>query len=333
MSTEHAAAEARDRSGRVTILPTVLWRALDAEAEIWAQDTNIASWIAKMSSDARTIEKLDAIVRLCFEEGFYRGAVAAREGRSITDSIQEAQERAAPPAPTDGKLAEDWRKDPSADDRWNAGLDYGQRQLCAVLGVDPGSVSWDAATETLDGDVRSVIGNILTAWAGDEWRGVASPGEKVLGAGSADWKLVPLEPTPRMLAAAREAMKSFHEEVTEGWERSGSRSANRRKDRLRYRAMLAAAPTTSPAPTGVEQGWQPIATAPRDGSEIDLLWCGRRLTGYRWDAEGRGGGCWSDARDADRDWRDPRSISADIPTHWMPLPAPPAPSRTAEGSP
>lgn len=75
----------------------------------------------------------------------------------------------------DGK-AEDppnWRDDPSADERWNVGLDFGQEQLCAVLGVDPGAVSWDAATETLDGDVQAVIGNILTAWAGDDWRDVS----------------------------------------------------------------------------------------------------------------------------------------------------------------
>lgn len=63
-----------------------------------------------------------------------------------------------------------WQDDPSADERWNAGLDYGQTQLCTVLGVDPASVRWDAATETLDGDVQSVIGNILTARFGDDWR-------------------------------------------------------------------------------------------------------------------------------------------------------------------
>ena len=69
-----------------------------------------------------------------------------------------------------GEVEADWRDDPSADERWNAGLDYGQTQLCKVLGVDPASVSWDAATETLDGDVQSVIGNILTARFGDDWR-------------------------------------------------------------------------------------------------------------------------------------------------------------------
>lgn len=75
----------------------------------------------------------------------------------------------APPALSTG-AGGDWRDDPSADERWNAGLDFGMEQLCAKLGVDPQEVSWDAATETLDGDVQAVIGNVLTQWAGDDWR-------------------------------------------------------------------------------------------------------------------------------------------------------------------
>ena len=81
--------EERNEGGRVTILPTALWRALDAEAEIWAKETDIASWVAKMSPDARSREKLKAIVSLCFEEGFYRGALAAKDGRSINDSLED----------------------------------------------------------------------------------------------------------------------------------------------------------------------------------------------------------------------------------------------------
>ena len=42
-------------------------------------------------------------------------------------------------------------------------------QLCAYLNVDPASVSWDAATETVEGDVSSVIGNIFTAHFGELW--------------------------------------------------------------------------------------------------------------------------------------------------------------------
>lgn len=65
--------------------------------------------------------------------------------------------------------ADDWRDDPSADERWNAGLDYGMEQLCALLGVDPQSVTWEAATETVDGDVQSVLGNILRVKYGEDW--------------------------------------------------------------------------------------------------------------------------------------------------------------------
>lgn len=64
----------------------------------------------------------------------------------------------------------DWQDDPSADERWNAGLDFGMVQFCAALGVDPHDVTWDAATETLDGDVAAVIGHILDAGIGEDWR-------------------------------------------------------------------------------------------------------------------------------------------------------------------
>jgi hypothetical protein len=67
------------------------------------------------------------------------------------------------------KEADDWRDDPSADERWNAGLDFAMGQFCAALGVDPKSVRWDAATETLDGDVNAVIWNILRARFGEDW--------------------------------------------------------------------------------------------------------------------------------------------------------------------
>ncbi|SFF22218.1 hypothetical protein [Methylobacterium sp. yr596] len=63
---------------------------------------------------------------------------------------------------------------------WDEGITYGLRQLCAVLGVDPSKVSWDAATETVEGDVRSVIGNILRAWAADDWQDLPAIREMLL---------------------------------------------------------------------------------------------------------------------------------------------------------
>ena len=73
-----------------------------------------------------------------------------------------------PPATSAG-VEEDWRDDPSADERWQAGLDYGMERFCSMLGVDPKDVRWDAATEELDGDVCAVIGNILRVKFGDDF--------------------------------------------------------------------------------------------------------------------------------------------------------------------
>lgn len=61
--------------------------------------------------------------------------------------------------------------DPTSSAEWNNGCDFAMTQLCNVLGVDPNLVSWDAATETVDGDVAAVIGNILRAKFGDDWSG------------------------------------------------------------------------------------------------------------------------------------------------------------------
>lgn len=76
----------------------------------------------------------------------------------------------APPQPAAAQgEAEDWKDDPSADERWQAGCDFAMVQLCHALDVDPKAVRWDAATETLDGDVIAVIWNILRAKMGDDW--------------------------------------------------------------------------------------------------------------------------------------------------------------------
>lgn len=55
--------------------------------------------------------------------------------------------------------------------------------------------------------------------------------------------------------------------------------------------------------------WQPIETAPRDGTPVDL-WhrVGTRMCEVWWDADDK---CWSNCSD-DSDY-----------THWMPCPAPP----------
>lgn len=65
--------------------------------------------------------------------------------------------------------------------------------------------------------------------------------------------------------------------------------------------------------------WQPIETAPKDGTEVDV-----------WVADGTGGGYriadayWCASRER---WRFNGQIHdiawTDDPTHWMPLPSPP----------
>lgn len=139
---------------------------------------------------------------------------------SVTDAMVDA---ALLPAPQDASpaQADDWRDDPSADERWNAGLQYGLDQLCTVLGVDPQTVNWDAATETLDGDVQSVIGNILTKRFGDDW-------QAALSLHSEGWRLLPVEPTDAMLSAWRMASMN----IQGGYDGPSP-----------YEAMLAAAPT------------------------------------------------------------------------------------------
>ena len=53
------------------------------------------------------------------------------------------------------------------DQNLDAGIDFALEQLCKFLNLDPGLVNWDAATETGEGDVQAVIGNIFRNRFGD----------------------------------------------------------------------------------------------------------------------------------------------------------------------
>lgn len=79
---------------------------------------------------------------------------------ALSTPSETGRERAEP---------ENWEDDPSSDERWNAGCDFAMLELCSFMGVDPHTASWDAATETVDGDVRAVIGNIIRAKMGEDW--------------------------------------------------------------------------------------------------------------------------------------------------------------------
>ncbi|MDV2984184.1 UNVERIFIED_CONTAM: DUF3850 domain-containing protein [Methylobacteriaceae bacterium AG10] len=108
--------------------------------------------------------------------------------RDCCDLILERLGKPAPDSTRTGaaETEENWRADPSADERWCAGVDYAQEQLCHVLGVDPSDVNWDAATETLDGDMQAVICTILAAWGGDDWQALAARPEAPSDAGWRD---------------------------------------------------------------------------------------------------------------------------------------------------
>jgi hypothetical protein len=84
-----------------------------------------------------------------------------------------------------------------------------------------------------------------------------------------------------------------------------------------YRAMLSAVPPVQP-----EEGWRPIETAPRDGTEIDL-W-GYWPENDRWK---RTADAWWDS--AENCWRldqyrhEGMYVHRPRFTHWQPLPVPP----------
>lgn len=89
---------------------------------------------------------------------------------------------------------------------------------------------------------------------------------------------------------------------------------------------------THPSPPEGMAGWEPIATAPKDGTYL-LLWeqySTHPFVGY-W-----GFGSWSASHehvDAEGGWDGANvvdSISQDLITHWMPLPAPPLPASEAK---
>lgn len=62
-------------------------------------------------------------------------------------------------------------------------------------------------------------------------------------------------------------------------------------------------------------GWQPIETAPKDGTEVLLAYPGGLVKSGKWTLFG---GAYEDH------WADgKRPRFGSDPTHWMPLPAPP----------
>lgn len=114
-----------------------------------------------------------------------------------------------------------------------------------------------------------------------------------------DWKLVPAEPTPEMVEAAR----AHHE-------------GEAYLPYSLYTAMIAAAP---PAPVGIS-GWRPIATAP-DNDVAILTWGTLHEDGIGETPRVRVSWIGGNGR-----WYAP-CTGTHAPSHWMPLPPSPAKER------
>ena len=65
--------------------------------------------------------------------------------------------------------------------------------------------------------------------------------------------------------------------------------------------------------------WEPIETAPKDGTRIDLWSRSERVPNARWDARRK---AWVHDWLGDFDSIDEVRVDGN-PTHWMPLPPPP----------
>lgn len=75
----------------VTIHPATVQRAIDAEADAWAVRTDLAGWVARMSPpDEKVRSALTRFAKQCFGEGFYEGACAIAQNKSLQESLQMA---------------------------------------------------------------------------------------------------------------------------------------------------------------------------------------------------------------------------------------------------
>ena len=151
-------------------------------------------------------------------------------------------------------------------------------------------------------------------WWNNKWQGNSITQEEAQSACQADYErriLSALEPVPR--ARSKEDWVKVFLRVQDG-----TMSCRAAADLV----------LSEPVPASPDQ-WQPIETAPKDGTNIDI-WIGReRRTDVRWrmsqDSPNRVWWCEL----AFDDWKD-RWIWSNLaqefsvsPTHWMPMPSPP----------
>lgn len=165
------------------------WDSQPTDITIIGRERGYSIWSAAHASQLTEIKKLRSSVsaleslRPHWAKGFSSDSSAAQAATAALAQVWGALEvenqthamaklrdllaHARQPGEPDGDA---WREDPAADERWNVGCDFAMEQLCVLLGVDQASVSWEAATEEVDGDVRAVLGNIMDAGLGENWR-------------------------------------------------------------------------------------------------------------------------------------------------------------------
>ncbi len=132
-------------------------------------------------------------------------------------------------------------------------------------------------------------------------------------------KMVPVEADDEMQAVGRDEIAKWlprgevAKPVADQWQIA----------RDVWRVMAAASPSV-PAPAISE--WQPIETAPKDGTPILLAWGGKTRLGKWLDNSKSPIMPWAG-------WRTPSNETSPRgePAHWMPLPAPPAKDEGKQG--
>jgi hypothetical protein len=168
-------------------------------------------------------------------------------------------------------------------------------------------------------------------------------GSSAAGAGPfAQWVTVPIEPTEEMIRASRQALgkyiRSLSKEEREkalGYAGGFQVHDESLKARIRYQAMVQVAATLqvrSGNPRAPSTKWQPISTAPKDGTII-LAWCPASEWLEQWEYEIIVSVCWRRGPfgtgwllpwlfDQGGELVDMRQRFIE-PTHWMPIPLPP----------
>lgn len=143
-------------------------RARAALATLPAESGEVRSAGIKIVPRHPTDEQVSEILHNINRKRRDENELSAFDVREVVDTLFYVASSTLPAEPEGEE--QNWRDDPAADERWNAGCDFAMQQLCAVVGIDPQEVNWDAATETVDGDVRSVIRDIMETGLGEYWQ-------------------------------------------------------------------------------------------------------------------------------------------------------------------